>query len=118
MWHYVDGNPVPWLKQMKIDASNFNDAGNIYAFWGVDSSEVGTLYLGTEDNGVWTINVPGELSKFVILRLDPAGAPYTNGSTSWPTDNVWNQSNDQTNVVWLEFIMDGYNGGQIYGHWA
>ena len=116
MWHYVNFIPTPWLKQITIDATGYNAGGNIYALWGWKGSGNGTLYLGTNDGDCWFVNVPGELDSFIILRLDPAFS-YTQGSTDWP-EGVWNQSDNQTNVVWLRFYMDGYNGSQIYGHWA
>ena len=122
MWHYVNGVPTAWLKAMVIDATDYNTAGNIYALWAWPDGGNGSLYLGTEDNGVWTINVPGELDNFIILRLDPNGAnaPYTQGSTNFPS--AWNQSDNQTDVVWLQFKVKGLDGGpysnNVWGTWA
>ena len=116
MWHYVNFIPTAWLKQITIDATGYNAGGNIYALWGWKGSGNGTLYLGTNDGDCWFVNVPGELDGFIILRLDPAFS-YTQGSTDWP-EGVWNQSNDQTNVIWQRFYMEGYSDGRIYGHWA
>ena len=121
-WHYVDSVPTPWLKQMTIVTTGFNTAGNIYALWAWNASIAAKLYVGSVDGDNWTINIPGELDKIVLLRLNPDGGPYVNESTSWPTGYVWNQSQNQEGVTNLQFTVQGLDGGDyhndIYGIWA
>lgn len=118
-WHYVDGNPTAWLKQVKIVSnSTFNDAGAVFGVW----AQVGAewhLYIGEADGDNWLINVPGEVQTYVMLRLDPAGVESL--PDAWPSSNVWNQSENQT-TVFLQFTIQGLDGGDyhnnIYGIWA
>ena len=113
-WHYVDGVPTAWLKQVKIISNSTYNADNaIFGIW-AQSGEEWHLYVGQPDGDNWLFNVPGETQTYVIIRMDPAGSPFAD---AWPTGYVWGQTANQY-TFFLQFTITAYESGTLYGDWA